>query len=261
MIIEFIGAPGAGKTTLMPTVIGFFQERGFDTFTVVEAARPFAQRSTIGQAIQALTPASWRRPLLWQLFYRLSGWQGRRFRQKHRQLMQYVLASQAHRPLAADVRQRQVLHWFDRLTGYYTFLQAYIRPDETLVLDEGFVHRVVQLFSSSVEQPKREQIATYLDLVPRPDLVIFTEAPRDICEQRIYSRGLWDRARHKDAAEISQFVANAHLTVTLAAEHMRQEGWAMIAVDNGCDDLLASQAELRHQLALFSSKTASLPAA
>jgi thymidylate kinase len=248
MIIEFIGAPGAGKTTLMPSVIGFFQERGIDTFTVVEAARPFAQRTVIGKVIKALTPPSLRRPLLWQLFYRFSVLRRRQFRQKYPQLMEFLWASQANRPAAADVQQRKVLYWFDHLTGYYTFLQAFARPNEALVLDEGFVHRVVQLFSSSVEQPDREEIATYLDLVPQPDLVIFAQAPRDVCEQRIYTRGLWERARQKDAAEISQFVANAHLAVNLAAEHMRQKGWAMIAVDNGRDDLPAVQAELRHQL-------------
>ena len=264
MIIEFIGVPGAGKTTLMPSVIEFFQERGIDTFTVVQAARLFAQRTVTGKVIQALTPASLRQPLLWQVFYRFSVLRRRQFRQEHPQLMQFLLASQANRPLAADVQQRKVLYWFDHLTGYYTFLQAYARPDEALVLDEGFVHRVVQLFSSSVEEPNREEIATYLDLVPRPDLVIFAQAPRDICEQRIYERGLWERARHKDAAEISQFVANAHLAVNLAAEYMRQKGWTMIAVDNGRDDLLAVQAELRHQLAKvtwFPGKSVSLQAA
>jgi thymidylate kinase len=264
MIIEFIGAPGAGKTTLMPSVIEFFQERGIDTFTVVEAARPFAQRTVIGKVVQALTPASLRQPLLWQVFYRFSVWRRWQFRQKHPQLMQFLWASQANRPPAADVQQRKVLYWFDRLTGYYTFLQAYARPNEVLVLDEGFVHRVVQLFSSSVEKPSREEIVTYLDMVPRPDLVIFTHAPRDICERRIYGRGLWDRARHKDATEISQFVANAYLAVNLAAEHMRQKEWTMIAVDNGRDDLAATQAELRHQLAKvtwFPGKTIPLQAA
>jgi hypothetical protein len=90
-------------------------------------------------------------------------------------------------------------------------------------------------------------------LVPRPDLVIFAQTPRAVCEQRIYSRGLWDRAKHKNAAEISQFVTNAHLAVNLAADHIRQQGWTMIAVDNGRDDLAATQAELRRQLTQISS--------
>jgi thymidylate kinase len=264
MIIEFIGAPGAGKTTLMPTVIEFFQEQGIDAFTVLEAARPFAQRTAIGKVIHAFTPALLRRPLLWQAFYRLSFLRRWQFRQKHPRLMQLVFESQTNRPLEADVQQRKVLYWFDHLTGYYTFLQAHSKSAEALVLDEGFVHRVVQLCSSSVEEPSGEQSATDLDLVPAPDLVIFAQVPRDICEQRIYSRGLWQRAQHKNAAEISQFVANAHRAVNLAVDHMQQKGWAIITVDNGRDDLAATQAELRHQLArltLFSGKTVPLQAA
>jgi thymidylate kinase len=263
MIIEFIGAPGAGKTTLLPTVIKFFQERNINTFTVVEAARPFALRTKPGKVVSFLAPPAYHRPLLWQLFYRLSVLYRVKFWLKHPRFMRYVRQSQRQRPPAADVRQRQVLYWFDHLTGYYTFLRAHARPNESLILDEGFVHRVVQLFSSAVEKPGREQIATYLDLAPQPDLVIFAQAPRDICEQRIYGRGLWDRARHKDAAEISQFVTNAHLAANLAAEHMRQKGWTMITVDNSRDDLPAAQAELCYQLSQITwlpDKTVSLEA-
>lgn len=257
MIIEFIGAPGAGKTTLMPTVMAFFQEQGLQAYKVVEAARPFAQRTPIGKLI-ALAPAAWRRPLLWQLFYRLSAWRRRHFRRQHSQLMAHVLQAQIGRPAEADVAQRKVLYWFDHLTGYYEFLRAYVRADEALVLDEGFVHRVVQLFSSSVEAPKAEQIATYLDLVPRPDLVIFADTPREICEERIYSRGLWDRARHKNAAEISQFVSHAHLAVSLATNYMCEQGWAMITVDNGRHDISATQADLYQKLQQFALKPTQL---
>ena len=180
MIIEFIGAPGAGKTTLMPTVMDFFQEQGLKAYTVVDAARPFAQRTLLGKGI-ALAPATLRRPLLWQVFYRLSAWRRWHFRREHGRLMDHVLNSQVGRPAEADVEKRKVLYWFDHLTGYYEFLRAYARPDEVLVLDEGFVHRVVQLFSSSVEAPNQAQIVAYLDLVPRPDFGDFCRhAPRNL---------------------------------------------------------------------------------
>ena len=261
MIVEFIGAPGAGKTTLMPTVMEFFQEQGLKTYTVVEAARPFAQRTLIGKII-ALAPARVRRPLLWQVFYRLSALRRWHFRRDHEALLDHVLAAQVGRPAEADVEKRKIMYWFDHLTGYYEFLQAYAQPNEVLVLDEGFVHRVVQLFSSSAEQPEPEQITRYLELVPRPDLVIYADTPREICEERIYSRGLWDRAKHKSEAEISQFVTNAHLAVTLATDFMQEQGWTMVAVDNGRSDLAATQTELRRQLAtVLENKTISLQAA
>ena len=248
MIIEFIGAPGAGKTTLMPTVMAFFQERGIKTYTVVDAARPFAQRTLMGKVVGML-PGKVRRPLLWQVFYRLSALRRRQFRRRHERLMDHVVQSQVGRPAEADVEKRKVLYWFDHLTGYYEFLRACIKPDEALVLDEGFAHRVVQLFSSSAEAPDREKIVAYLQQVPRPDLLIFTSTPREICEERIYSRGLWERAQHKSEAEISQFVTNAHQAVTVAVDFMREQGWTVVAVDNGRTDLSATQAELRRQLA------------
>ena len=48
MVIEFIGAPGAGKTTLIPTVANICRTRGICARTVVDAARPSA--SVHGQA-------------------------------------------------------------------------------------------------------------------------------------------------------------------------------------------------------------------
>jgi thymidylate kinase len=248
MIVEFIGAPGAGKTTLMPNVIETLQERGIRAFTVVDAARPFAERTLLGKTVFQFTPRSLRRPLLWQLFYRLSTLYRLKFFVKYPRLIYHVLSTQRHRPKSADIRERRVLYWFFRTVGYYEFLKAQARPNEALILDEGFVHRVVQLYASGVEAPNPTQILAYVDLLPKPDLVIFTQAPPEVCEKRIYSRGLWERFRHKDPAEISRFVANACQIVNLTVDHIRNAGWVVVEVDNGADDLMASTAELDRML-------------
>ena len=250
MIVEFIGAPGAGKTTLLPAAADFFREQNRQAFTIVAAARPFARRTIAGKVVHRLSPRPWRDPLLWQLFYRLSILYRLKFIATHPQLIWQVANYQRRRPAAADVRQRKVLYWFYRLLGYYEFLRAHARPDEVLVFDEGFLHRVVQLFASSVEAPDEAQIDNYVALLPRPDLVVFVCASRDTCERRIYSRGLWERQRHKEPAEITQFVDNAHLAVERAVAHARRKGWSVVEVDNERDDRTAASAELRRQLAL-----------
>lgn len=259
MIIEFIGGPGAGKTTLIPTVIESLQERGIKAYTVVDAARPYARRTVWGKLVGHLAPPSLRRPLLWQIFYRLSALYRLKFLLKHPRLIWRVWRSQWRRPAAADARRRKVLYWFFRLIGYYEFLQAHLQPREALIFDEGFVHRVVQLHASGVEEPVPAQIWAYLDLLPPPDWVIFIQAPPEVCERRIYSRGLWERLRHKDPAEISRFVANAWFIVNVAVDHLKGEGWRVVEVDNGSDDLVASKAKLRRRLRRMSVPAQAAP--
>ncbi|UCG25667.1 MAG: hypothetical protein JSW55_06665, partial [Chloroflexota bacterium] len=151
MYFEFIGAPGAGKTTLLPAAAEAMAGRGLTAYTVAEAARPFARRTWPGAAVARLAPESWRGPLLWQTFYRLSLLDRMRFFAGHKRLLCLVLASQWRRPASADARQRRVLHWYFRHAGYYEFLRKRATSGELLIFDEGFVHRVVQLFASAVE--------------------------------------------------------------------------------------------------------------
>lgn len=249
MIIEFIGTPGAGKTTLLPIVIDFFEDQACEAYTVVAASRPFASRTVWGKMVLGLAPLSWQQPLLWRVFYYLSVVSRLKFMVQHPRLIGRIVAGQIRRPAAADVRQRQVLPWFFRQIGYYAFLQFHAQPDEVLLFDEGFIHRVVQLHSSSVEKPNEAQVTAYVDLLPQPDLLIFVQAAPATCEKRIYGRGLWQRAQHKTAAEIAQFVDHAHQAVNLAVNQARRKNWTVIAVNNDGDDLTAVRANLRHQLA------------
>lgn len=249
MIIEFIGAPGAGKTTLLPGVIRHFESRNCPAYTVVEAARPFASRTMVGKAVQQLAPASWRQPLLWRVFYWLSVAHRVKFMARHSRLVGQVLTSQRQRPAEADVRQRQVLPWLFRHMGYYEFLRSQAQPADVLIFDEGFVHRVVQLFASSAETPAKSDIAAYINRLPRPDLLIYVQASPALCQERIYQRGLWQRAQHKTPDQIARFVANAHLAVTLAVAHARSQQWPVLEVANDGEDVTAVQTKLQQQLA------------
>lgn len=249
MIIEFIGTPGAGKTTLLPIVIDFFEEQAYKAYTVVAAARPFASRTVWGKVVLGLAPLSWQRPLLWRVFYYLSVIYRLKFIAQHPRMMGQLLTRQIRRPPAADVRQRKVLTWFFRQIGYYEFLQLQAKANEVLVFDEGFIHRVVQLYSSSIEKPAQAQLTAYVDLLPQPDLLIFVQASPATCEKRIYGRGLWQRAQHKTAAEITQFIHHAHQAVNLAVGQARHKNWTVIAINNDGDDLTAVRAHLRQQLA------------
>jgi thymidylate kinase len=254
MFIEMIGPPGVGKTSLLPTVIEALREMGIQAYTVVDAARPYAQRTFVGRVLKRLTIPRLHQQLFWQYFSLLSFLYRIKFIANNPSLVWQVIKTQSRRPSEADVRQRKVQHWFFRLIGYYEFLRTNIKPNEVVILDEGFLHRVVQLFSSSIEEPIRDQIFGYVDLLPPPDLTVFIQASPDVCEKRIYERGLWERLQHRNQDEISHFVDNAHLAVTLAVSHARRKGWTIIEVDNEESDLKLAQVALRYQVAKYFGK-------
>ncbi|UCG25647.1 MAG: hypothetical protein JSW55_06565, partial [Chloroflexota bacterium] len=252
--------PGAGKTTLLPAAAEALAERGLTAYTVNEAARPFARRTWLGPAVARLAPERWRGPLLWQTFYRLSVLERIRFFAGNKRLLRLLLASQWRRPAAADARQRRVLYWYFRHAGYYEFLRNRAAPDEVLLFDEGFLHRVVQLFASVVERPEAQTIKPYLDLLPQPDLTIAIMAPAEVCVDRIYSRGLWNRFGDKTPEEVSRFVSHSHRAVTLALNAAVEAGWPVLEIDNSAGDPAVAAAQLRERLARYPLPAGETPA-
>ena len=247
MIVELIGAPGAGKTSLLPTVAAFLATRGFTARTPVEAARPLAARSLPGRVVARLAPRQWRGPLLWQTFYHQSKVSRLRFLAQNPYFVWSVWRFQQARPIRRADRDH-VWHWFFHHTGVYEFLRRRLQSDEALLFDEGFIHRVVQLFASENETVAPEAVRVYVDQLPIPDLLIVPQAGGDVCARRVYARGLWERFRSKTPEETARFLAEAQVAVALAVERARENGWLVVEVDNGGDDLAMTQAALRDAL-------------
>jgi thymidylate kinase len=249
MIIEMVGAPGAGKTTLLAGIEDGCRAAGLTPVTVLDAARPFAARTILGWLVGHTVPARREAQALWVVFRISSGWHTLRAVIDDPALTRRVLASQRSRPPAADARGRRVVYWYLRTMGSRRFLLARARPDEVIVFDEGFVHRAVQLHSSSVESPTRAQIAAYVADLPRSDLVVHIDASAEVCERRVQGRGVWARLDHRSPAEIHRFILHAHETVALVRAELDRRGWAVINVDNDGLDPAAAVAMLAREVA------------
>jgi SAM-dependent methyltransferase len=134
--------------------------------------------------------------------------------------------------------------------GDYEFLKSRARSNEALLFDEGFIHRVVQFYGSAAEEPNPKRISRYVNLLPKPDYVIFVNAPAEICERRIYERGIWERLQNKSKQEVTTFVANCGTCVKFAVEQICRNGWSVIAVDNSGDAPAPATRALRRALSL-----------
>ncbi len=242
-VIELAGPPGAGKTALLPTIQQACDAVGLRPYTVEEAARVFARRTLLGRVASRLPTVAARRAL-WAIYYWGSVLGALRLASRQRSLAGHVARTQWRRPAGADAGQRRVLYWFMRTAGAYAFLVRHGRPGEALIVDEGFVHRTVQLHSSAIERPDDAPVSAYIASVPRTDLVVIVHAPEHLCRQRVQARGVWQRLDHRSPAEIDRFVANAHRAIQIAAECVRSDDRAVVEIDNA-DDLMDAEVRLK----------------
>lgn len=259
LIVEFIGTPGAGKTTLSKELIRLLREKGIDASTIIGAARDHGVRTVLGRAVAWLAPGWLRAPLLWQVFYVLSMIHVLGFVRRHYELCRHVLWTQLDRNVPAATK-RHALFWFFQLVGRYDFLRATAGDREAIVLDDGFLHRSVQLHASHSEDPDPRMVSDYVDLLPEPDLVVFVVARREVCERRIRRRGVWPHRRHLSPSDISRYLRNAELVVESAVRRVRARRWNVAEIVNEGRPLEQLRLDLTRALTpLFGASSADRP--
>jgi thymidylate kinase len=251
MIIEFVGVPGSGKSTLFYQTQQFLTESNHPVVVLRDASRLFASRGRFGRLISRVAPLPVRDRTTWSAYARLRGLERFRFQRQHPGLVQHVIAVQSQRPAEARVRQRGLLSYFNRLVQNYTLVTRLLRPGEVLLMDEGFVHRVVQFYVSDVEQPNLDSMRAYLARIPRSDLVVHVTAPLDTCLSRVYQRGLWEHFADKNEQQIARFLANAMTVTTATVSTLQNQGWQVLEIDNSDVSPEPAYAALRAALQQF----------
>lgn len=243
-VIEFIGAPGSGKTTLSNELISLLRQSGVSAGSIIDVARDHARRTILGRAVAWLAPPSLRRPLLWQVFYLLSIVHIVGFAREHLPLVLRVLRTQLQRkvPLAT---KRRALFWFAHLIGRYRFLQTTGVDGELIVVDDGFLHRSVHFYASYLEEPDPGSVARYVDLLPAPALVISVVVGDPVCERRIYQRGVWAHWSHLHPSHITSYVRNAQEVVQMTVTRARARGWTITEISNDARPLEDVRSDLR----------------
>jgi hypothetical protein len=229
MIVEFVGTPGVGKTTLATALVAMLDERGIAATDITGAARDHVRRTRPGHLIDRGAPPWARELLLWQVFYALGLTHAIRFGVERPVLVRHAVRSQLRRGLPFRTRAH-VLYWFVHLCGRYRFLRATSTESEVLVLDDGFAQRAVHLFASPFDEPDAAQVTDYVDLLPAPDLLIVVLAGWRECERRVRERGVWPHARHLTSTQLSRYVEHSERVVDVATRRARERGWRIAEI-------------------------------
>ena len=229
-VVELAGPPGAGKTTVLPAVVDALRRRGLIPRTPVEAARDLAARGPV-RPLAALLPTTLRRRVLWWVYVveaSALGW----WRVLRRSGLRSVVVDQRKRAATAMVSERSIVKWFIRHVGTDALFRRRARTAEVLVVDEGYLHRAVQLFASPGERASTAVVTSYLASIPPPALAVLVVAPPEACMQRVASRGVWPAFADRTDDEVAAFVENAAITTGAVFEVWAALGHRIVTVDN-----------------------------
>lgn len=233
-VVEFLGLPGAGKSTMRRAVIASIEEAGqsaVDLPTAMLAAirQDGADRLTRAVAILTRSGSSpaWRRAYARSTdrFDALT-----RFLAANPEVMEVVLAAQRQRR-GRDRHQERVLSWILNLMTNAQLVDETTGRFDWLIIDEGFCQRAIALFGIGFEGEDELRLRSYVAAIPLPEILVVVEASLSVCEARLDKLGWSERATEMNRAERRDFLSTAERLVELVAGEAERLGARVIRVD------------------------------
>ncbi len=227
-----VGMVGAGKSTICSMARSHLTERGYDALTIREAVQNTMDRSLLGRASRRLIPSASVRGRAHRGVFRLAvrPWHTVGFAVGNLGLVSLVLRALRASPIPWWHRRR-IFGLFIQRAAALRFLGHRLGEGEILVLDEGLLHRAVNVFAwSSVVDAAA--LLRYLGLVPEPQLVLVVKAPSATASDRAVRRGLPKRLAGFDESKILGFFANAERVIDDISDLVEGSESPVVIVDN-----------------------------
>lgn len=131
---------------------------------------------------------------------------------------------------------------------------AWLPPDRLAVLEQG-LGQGLYAFAFLADGGDRERFRALLQVAPRPDLVVFVQAPADVVRERIRGRSNTDDPFEPRLLSDGPWMAKATSIFAGIADAFDQEGVCVIRCDTHALSIPVAAdaiiAEIRSQLALL----------
>jgi len=223
-IVEFTGAPGAGKSTVAAHCALLLEARGLripprqavrDLYLrhgwVGRLAGPqVREREVAGQRLEYFkeveTPF-----LLW------------RFRARHRRGWR-LFRAELEGLRAADAEEAETLErWVEQSILTYMMLRSQARRMDLFLWEEGIAHRSVNLFADPERPLDPGRLDAFLRAWVFPDALVHVQAEPEDCLARVAARGLPARLQDRGPDAVRAFLERgAAVCRAIAAEARRR---------------------------------------
>jgi adenylate kinase len=231
--IEFLGVPGAGKSSLVPEATDELRRSGVVaggmSSAVHAALRSGMQDRLIGPVIRYM-PRRFGR----SIYKRLSVRSQDRMVALRSFLLEYPEATIAILEALKDrrdidPRQDLALGWIVELLWQYQLVNDRGASNSCLVLDEGFCNRALTLFGYRFSEEDEPRLRQYIEAIPKPDLVFVVTGDIETAAARATRR---ERFRHLSAREAVEYTRDTAACVEETARLLEKRGVEVRTVRN-----------------------------
>ena len=196
--VEFMGVPGAGKSTLKGRALKVLKQKGHKVYGVEDLLLSAMKRRRDDKfcpVILGILPKNMAKKYIYGIFR--TSWsqfyaQGR-FAIEQRESLLAFLSSDKYKKVKSISSDEKALAISSALeaASKYQIMGEETDHNDIVVFDIGFIHTSMSLFISprvSSEKIDQESMMDYLESIPIPDLVIWVETDVMECQRRILCR-------------------------------------------------------------------------
>ncbi|NLY02400.1 MAG: hypothetical protein GXY83_40460 [Rhodopirellula sp.] len=197
MQIELIGCTGAGKSTLASSLVRSCRGRGIPLVT----SREFVLRRSRLHWI----PGRALRTIALDL---CAGVACLATMRRHRALYGFAVRTIFRSPALLRHKLNLLRNVLKKI-GVYEIIYRGCNDDQLVLVDEGTVHAVHNLFVHAQRQADLADLSTFVGLVPLPDVVVLVEQSESVLIDRTVARG-HKRIPNRSRAAVEGFVKAAN---------------------------------------------------
>ena len=195
-VVEFVGAPGAGKSRFARAVMEELGPAGAVDLRggVHRALTGSAERRTLRALLRVLPPKVGARVADRAAQSRDGSAALNRFLLTHDRYLGGVLSAMRERMDTFPDPDRY-LNWVMTLSARYSIAEQGLTPGSIVLIDEGFANRGVGLFAFASTPTDGDGLRAYARAMPRPAILVLLDTDRETCRKRLEERGWTRRSR------------------------------------------------------------------